>query len=151
MIIDNSFVAQYNAFIIRCLNRYTHDSYLLDDLKSDVYLKLMESDFQMINVKGYIFTVCRSVYYDYVRKDSKIADIEPCEKTHEPEILPAIELIQTMEKLDKTSNKHISESMKLYSQGYKYREIAEITGQTIGSIKSFIFRGRAFLNKHIND
>lgn len=136
--IDPRFISQYDSFISYCILKYTKPP--IDDYKQDIYLTLHTHTFHNGNIKSYIAKIVRNYFYDKFRRKKEI-EKQPTDVTNSSEThLFYIDTLHTIESLPG------GQCLKLYSQGYKYREISHLLSISMSSVKSSIYRVRHRLN-----
>jgi DNA-directed RNA polymerase specialized sigma24 family protein len=135
--IDPRFISQYDSFISYCILKYTKPP--IDDYKQDIYLTLHTHSFHNGNIKSYIAKIVRNYFYDKFRRKKEIEN-PPFDVTNQSELhLFYVDTLHTIESLPG------GKCLKLYSQGYKYREIAYLLSMSMSSVKSTIHRVRCKL------
>ena len=123
------------------------------DLIQDTYVKAFFNRDKFINyknIKWAIFRIMKNVFYNNYRKNKKHFQIDenqninnikkPCEELFSsPEInYTIIEIEHSINSL----NEVLRISFKMYIEGYKYREIADILKIKEVTVRSRIFRAR---------
>jgi DNA-directed RNA polymerase specialized sigma24 family protein len=140
-LIDCNFIKEYDSYINFCIHRYT--SKPIDDYKQDIYLALLTHDIHNGNIKAYIFRIVRNYFYSIYRQRKFIL-----KETDLPSVTnsPELHLIykDVLNNIDRLSH---GECLKLYSIGFKYREIAEKLHISMGSVKTNIYRLRKMLQR----
>lgn len=117
------------------------DSY---DLAQETFLRFLRyvDQYRYQNLKGYLLTIARNVCMDYFRKEKSRMEKEQkaagLEKMERLEVQAEI----TIEELTKSLSGTQREAVILYyGYGFKYREIAKITGVPLSTVKSRIRQG----------
>ena len=153
----SEFESLYAATVERVLNlatRIVGDADTADDVASDVYLQVWRKagdfDPERGSAIAWIMTICRSRALDMLRRKSVAAgylsEFEQQPATNDEECGPQDLLAAT----DRKSSVHAalkqldaSERQLLalvYFRGYTHRELAEMTGQPLGTVKTRIRR-----------
>ena len=138
--IDCNFIAEYDTYISSCILRYARPP--IDDFKQDIYLKLHEHTFHNGNIKAYICKIVQNYFFSIYRKQKVISkDKFEIGVTNSPELhLIYKDVLHAIDELPH------GECLKLYSYGFKYREIAQKLHISMSSVKSSIYRIRHRLN-----
>jgi RNA polymerase sigma-70 factor (ECF subfamily) len=149
------------------LNRFalslTADKEDAKDLLQDTFLKALiyrEQFEESTNLKAWIYTIMKNTFINYYRKNSRqnttfdntkdlfflsqnkdTFNVEPDSAYREKEISRAIEQLDGEFKVP----------FQMHIQGYKYKEIADILGLKIGTVKSRIFFTRKKLSDSLCD
>jgi len=136
--ISDSFITEYDRFISFCITRFAKPP--IDDYKQDIYIILLEHPFHNGNIKAYIHKIVQNYFYDKFRRKKEIQNL-PSLVTNNTELrLYYKDVINTIDTLPG------GECVKLYSTGYKYREIAGILNLSMSRVKMNIHRIRGKLN-----
>lgn len=140
------------------------DSY---DLAQETFLKFIRyvDNYRYRNLKGYLLTIARNVCIDYFRshqtrleKETGFADPEILEKAVLSQQLPSAwkaeneqeEFIITVKQLSEQLPQMQREAIILfYGYGFKYREIAKMTGTGIATVKSRVRQGTKKLKQTV--
>lgn len=139
--IDNAFISQYDKYISYCIHQYCKPP--IDDFKQDIYLKLCETPFRHENVKSYIAIVVRNYFYEKYRTDQRKKNPE---KTQSLVIIPDESHSIYKEVVEKLRNLPGGKCLRLYAEGYKYREIAELLHISLYNVQISIYRARKKIN-----
>ncbi len=162
------FESLYSATVERVLNlatRIVGDADAADDVASDVYLQVWRKAGDFDPGRGsaiaWIMTICRSRALDMLRRRSVaagyLAEFEQQPATNDEECGPQDLLAAT----DRESSVHAalkqldpSERQLLalaYFRGYTHRELAAMTGQPLGTVKTRIRRTLIKVRDLMND
>ena len=162
------FESLYAATVERVLNlatRIVGDADAADDVASDVYLQVWRKAGDFDPDRGsaiaWIMTICRSRALDMLRRKSVAAgyqaEYEQQPATNDEECGPQDLLAAT----DRKSSVHaalkqldVSERQLLalvYFRGYTHRELAAMTGQPLGTVKTRIRRTLIKVRDLMND
>ena len=148
--IDTNFISQYDSYISYCILLYCKQP--IDDYKQDIYLKLIETPFRHECVKGYISKVVRNYFYDKFRtseRKRKNENISPL-----PITIPSDTHFIYKDTIETLRTLPGGKCLRLYAEGYKYIEIAEILHISLSSVKVSIhnvrlkLRCEKFAKKH---
>ena len=148
----NRSVEEYADSVYRFIRANLKDEERANDIVQDSYEKLWrhvaEIEYQV--AKSWLFSTAYNNMIDIIRKEKRIFSLEP---EHENEMtydwqysgLNEIlhEALERLPELQKTSV-----LLRDY-EGYSYKEIGEITGQTEAQVKINIYRGRLALKSYI--
>ena len=130
------------------LKNFTNSPHEADDLLQHVAVLIIEKgDDQYIengNLKGWIITLIRNEVVNRYRKSKKKIIIKKKDLSYQPVFDEKIDM-QTIRREVFNLPYLQRKSIMLFYKGYKYREIAEKTGENIGTIKSNIFNARKHL------
>ena len=142
----------------------THNSDDAQDLVQDTMLKAITAEDKYTtgeNFKGGVFTIMRNIFIDQYHKMSRLSTVhDTTEDSYILNVASADLIAESPE--DSYSSYEIEEAIrhldKLYRiplvmlvSGYKYNEIADEMGLTIGAVKSRIFTGRHLLQERLSD
>ncbi|MEN7341826.1 MAG: sigma-70 family RNA polymerase sigma factor [Pseudomonadota bacterium] len=158
----------YTATVDRALHLVTRivgDASLAEDVVSDVYLLVWEQAGRFDPDRGaviaWILTICRNRALDTVRRRSVaakyVATYEKnqvdAEDAHQPDdLLAATDDSSRIHKVLKTIASEDRQLLALaFFKGYTHAELAAITGEPLGTIKSRIRRTMAKLKELLRD
>ena len=135
----------------RTLTRNEEDA---EDLVQETFLKILENRDKFnitTNMKAWTYTIMKNTFINSYRRakrsneivdsseDNYLYNINAPDAAEKPdEALRAKEIGKSI----KTLSKEHREAFELYNHGYKYKEIADMLGLSIGTVKSRIFFGR---------
>jgi RNA polymerase sigma-70 factor (ECF subfamily) len=130
-----------------------------NDLVQETFLKVLLNRDKFIineNFKAWAFTIMRNTFINNYRRNSKkyifyeeIKDshYRHFNKHHDPNsAYSVIEITQIIEKLRAIYRV----PMEMHIEGFKYKEIADLLGINIGTVKSRIFLSRKQLMDQLN-
>lgn len=132
------------------LTKNTTDS---EDLLGKTILSALENKSKYkpdTNLRAWVYTIMRNFFINDYRKlkrfgyPSELCELSIDNICIESEIDKKILLDQVLSFLDKQSSKQ-SIPIIMYAEGYQYDEIAKITDEPIGTVKSRIFKMRGKL------
>jgi RNA polymerase sigma factor (sigma-70 family) len=148
----NRSVEEYADSVYRFIQGNLKDDDRSNDIVQDSYEKLWRhvSEIEYAVVKSWLFSTAYHTMIDIIRKEKKIKPMEDsyddpliCDSQYNDlnEILHAA--LTRLPEQQKTSV-----LLRDY-EGYSYKEIGDITGQTEAQVKINIFRGRLALKMYI--
>jgi RNA polymerase sigma-70 factor (ECF subfamily) len=125
-----------------------------EDAVQEVFLKFAESGGsfrQSCSIKTWLLVITRNYCYNRLKsKNYKSGGIE--EEKEYGSYSHNFELRLTLEEaLDKLSPEYNELLYLKEYEGYSYKEIAEITNQTVENVKIKLFRGRQILRKILSE
>jgi RNA polymerase sigma factor (sigma-70 family) len=144
----NRSVEEYADSVYRFIRGNLKDEDRSNDIVQDSFEKLWnhvaEIDFQV--VKSWLFSTAYHNMIDIIRKEKRITSFEP---EHEKEMICESNYSDLNEILDEAL-KRLPEQQKTSVmlrdyEGYSYKEIGDITGQSEAQVKINIYRGRLAL------
>lgn len=162
--------SEFSNQLVKMENKLSHFALSLTankddgkDLLQDTYLKALtniEKFQESTNLYAWTHTIMRNTFINNYRKnvrqnttfdntkDSSLFNQTKDMFNAEPDsILREKEITSAIDRLDK----EFKDPFKMCIQGYKYKEIAEVLGVTIGTIKSRIFFTRKKLGRVLSD
>lgn len=125
------------------------DHYVAQDLTSDTFFKAMLSlDDSISYIKYWLLRVCKNLFLDYVRKNSKLNIDDGLENSISIEETPLNKIIENEE--NRKIYQHILNLHPSYREIiilYYYcdltlKEMSSQTGLTEGAVKTLLFRAR---------
>lgn len=141
----NRSVKDFGDPVYRFIYRSIKDRDRASDIVQDTYEKLWRNvtEVEFVVVKSWLFTAAYNRMIDVIRKDSRLIPVE----TYDDSALFAEEnqadLNELLHKaLQKLPADQRSVILLRDYEGYSYKEISDITGQTEAQVKIHIFRGR---------
>jgi RNA polymerase sigma factor (sigma-70 family) len=133
-----------------------------DDLVQDTFLKALQKRDKYIetdNFKSWAFTIMKNTFVDNYRKNlirkalidktgrSILINQTQAISFEEPDsTYSALEITQKIDQL----NDKLRTPLKLYLEGYKYSEIADVLNLKLGTVKNRIFLSRKQLRNQLN-
>ncbi len=144
--------ARYRGRIYAYILRMIGDRDRADDIFQETFTRLyrscLNSDQKVLRASSYIFTTARNRCLNAIRDRKNTTDVEDY---HQIVYQPSFENVELAE-LVKTSLEllpdHYREAFVLREyDGLSYQEIAEITGQSLPSVKIHIFRAKKKLRE----
>ncbi len=152
-------IKEYNQVV----DNYTNDLYrfILSNIKNEddaediiqdafekVWIKRESIDFS--KAKSYLFSTAYHNLIDKVRRDKKKADFDELDTNqlyHTKQYSDLQEILH--ESIAKLPQDQQAVILLRDYEGYRYDEIAEITGLSEAQVKVYIYRARVFLKKYI--
>jgi len=148
----NRSVDEYSDRIFRFVLKSIGEQERAKDVVQDSYEKLWVNveKIEYSKAKAWLFSTAYNTMVDILRRDKRMVS------THQPEIIegyqsmPHSDLNEVLHScLDKLPENRKSVLLLRDYEGYSYKEIAEITGQSESQVKINIYRGRMSLRKMI--
>ena len=105
------------------------------------------------NIKGWLLTIMHNLFVNLYRKQQRaeIVSFEDWTPIDRPvDILGHQELFDDVKATLNRMPEEQARPLWLYAQGYKYEEIASMTGMPLGTVKSRIFTTRQELKESFN-
>jgi RNA polymerase sigma factor (sigma-70 family) len=141
----NRSVKEYGDHVFRFIYRSIKDRDRAGDIVQDTYEKLWRNvtEVEFTVVKSWLFTAAYHRMIDVIRKESRLVSVESYDESQlfaEENQADLNELLHSA--LKKLPPDQRSVILLRDYEGYSYKEIADITGQTEAQVKIHIFRGR---------
>ena len=148
----NRSVEEYADSVYRFIRASLKDEDRSNDIVQDSYEKLWrhvaEIEYQV--VKSWLFSTAYHTMIDIIRKEKRMTRFEQSyeqDLLHESQYSDLNEILNAaVERLPE--DQKTSVLLRDY-EGYSYREIGEITGQSEAQVKINIYRGRIALKSYI--
>ena len=129
--------------------RMLGDAHAAGDVAQDVFIRLYEhqsNHHRIADVKSWLFIVARNLCLNHMRNRGRQAPLDALEDQL-VESNPAVDprqraLRRALSGLESPYREALI--LKVY-QGFSYREIAEILGRTVPSVRSALFKARSML------
>jgi len=148
----NRSVEEYADGVYRFIRCNLRDEERANDIVQDSYEKLWmfvtEIDFS--NAKSWLFKTAYNKMIDIIRKEKRMTSLED---VHEKDFINDLQysdlnelLHEALERLPEQQKTSVI--LRDY-EGYSYKEIADITGQSEAQVKINIYRGRLTLRSYI--
>jgi RNA polymerase sigma-70 factor (ECF subfamily) len=125
------------------------DHYIAQDLTGDTFYKAMLSiDDTIQHIKYWLLRVCKNLFLDYVRKNSRLSIGDGLEDILSTEESPLDKIIENEEK--RKLYKHVMNLHPSYREiiilyyycGLTLKEMSCQTGLTEGAVKTLLYRAR---------
>lgn len=148
----NRSVEEYADAVYRFIRGNLKDDHRANDIVQDSFEKLWMnvSEIEFPVVKSWLFSTAYNRMIDIIRKEKRMTgfeDIVQEEITYESGYSDLNEILhKAIERLPEIQRTSIL--LRDY-EGYSYKEIGEITGQTEAQVKINIYRGRISLKSFI--
>lgn len=148
----NKSVELYADRLYRFVLKNVGDPELAKDVVQETYIKVWERKEQVISltVKSFLFTVAYRTMIDMIRRSKPSFDIDQVAVTqhsYEPQNHDVKEILELA--ADKLPAAQKTVLILRDYEGYKYEEIAAITGLTLDQVKVYLFRARKFLKNYL--
>jgi RNA polymerase sigma factor (sigma-70 family) len=148
----NRSVEEYADSVYRFILGNIKDVERSNDIVQDSYEKLWRNVFEIeyCVVKSWLFSTAYHTMIDIIRKENRVTRFEPQyenELIHESQYSDLNEILH--EALDRLPEQQKVSVMLRDYEGYSYKEISEITGQSEAQVKINIYRGRVALKVYI--
>lgn len=148
----NRSVDEFSDSVYRFIRGSLRDEARANDIVQDAYEKLWrnvaEIDYPV--VKSWLFTTAYHNMIDIIRREKKITIIESYddkELIHDSQYSDLNEVLH--EALERLPEQQKTTLLLRDYEGYSYKEIGDITGQSEAQVKINIYRGRVSLKSYI--
>lgn len=148
----NRSVEEYADSVYRFIRADLKDDDRANDIVQDSYEKLWrnvaEVDYRV--VKSWLFTTAYRTMIDIIRKEKRMRAIEVSDEMnfmHDTQYSDLNEILHTA--IERIPEQQRTSLLLRDYEGYSYKEIGEITGQTEAQVKINIYRGRLALKSYI--
>jgi len=148
----NRSVDEYADLVYRFIRADLKDEDRSNDIVQDSFEKLWRNvaEIEYHSVKSWLFTTAYHTMIDIIRKEKRMTAIE---ESHEYSLMYESGYSDLNEILhaaiDRLPEQQKSSLLLRDYEGYSYKEIGEITGQTEAQVKINIYRGRFALKSYI--
>ena len=148
----NRAVEEYADAVYRFIRADLKDSERANDIVQDSFEKLWRhvAEIEYPVAKSWLFSTAYHTMIDIIRKEKKMKLVE---EYHEADLLSDSQYSDLNEILhaaiDKLPEQQKTSVLLRDYEGYSYKEIADITGQTEAQVKINIYRGRIALKNYI--
>ena len=148
----NKSVEEYSDSVYRFIRSNLKDENRANDIVQDSFEKLWlhvaELDFNV--VKSWLFSTAYHTMIDIIRKEKRMTTYE---ESYENNLISESQYSDLNEILhaaiERLPDQQRTSVLLRDYEGYSYREIGEITGQSEAQVKINIFRGRLALKNYI--
>ena len=130
--------------VVGYLLRQTRDRELAEDLAQETFVKAARSiaGWRGDSATGWLLTIARSVLVDHIRKTSRSVPIT-ADAQLPPLVDSAYDQITIRDVLNRLPVFQGRLLTLVYLDGFSLVEVAAMTGRTVGSIKTALWRARA--------
>lgn len=148
----NRSVEEYADAVYRFIRGNLKDEERANDIVQDSYEKLwmVVAEIEYPVVKSWLFTTAYHKMIDIIRKEKRITILE---EAHEKEYTNDFQYSDLNEilhvALERLPEQQKTSVLLRDYEGYSYKEIADITGQSEAQVKINIYRGRLNLRSYI--
>lgn len=148
---------QHETALLRFASRLLGDEDAARDAVQHAFLRLCGQSPETMGTRvgPWLFAVCRHYAIDLLRKRKNMAtnnETEPSDCCdHEPgpaDVAEQAELYQCVSRLVNQLAIHQREAVSLWSEGFSYRQIAEMTQATEGNVRVIVHRALQQLRRH---
>ena len=148
----NRSVEEYADGVYRFIRCNLKDEDRANDIVQDSYEKLwmIVTEIEFSNAKSWLFKTAYNRMIDIIRKEKRMTILE---EAHEKDFINDLQysdlnelLHEALERLPEQQKTSVI--LRDY-EGYSYKEIADITGQSEAQVKINIYRGRLTLRSYI--
>ena len=154
------FYKKYESFMYYIANDVLKDSYEAEDAVQIAFMNMYKNfegigDIESVETKHFVVTVTRRVAIDFYRRrqrqNGREVSFEEYEKAAS---VKQAEMVidddnEVMECIKRIPSKYADALILRYVQEYKTREVAELLGNTQGTIRSYLFRGKKLLREEL--
>ena len=148
----NRSVEEYADSVYRFIRANLKDEERANDIVQDSYEKLWRhvAELEYHVVKSWLFTTAYNNMIDIIRKEKRMTSLEDA---HEKEFInysQYSDLNEVLhEALERLPEQQKTSVLLRDYEGYSYKEIGDITGQSEAQVKINIYRGRLALKSYI--
>lgn len=149
-------VMKYQSPIRRFfLHQTLGDVQLSDDLAQETFIRAytrLATFRQLSSFSTWLFRIAYNVFYDHVRRERPVADMETAEVARKS-AGSADECLRfdVYDALRRLGDKERACITLQLMDGYPIDKIADITGIAVGTVKSHLFRGKEKLTKFLKE
>lgn len=150
----NIAIDTYANNIYRFAFTHTRNKMLADDVVQDTFAKVWEkrADVDPEKVRAYLFMTAYHCIVDMMKKEGQSASLEGIERPGPQETLHQFDIQKALqEAVDRLPEIQKTVVLLRDYEGYRYDEIAEVTGLTESQVKVYIFRARQALKVYLKD
>ena len=138
--------------VFRFISVNLKDEDRANDIVQDTYEKLWRNvaEIEYVVVKSWLFTTAYRGMIDILRKEKRMTSMDESYEVsliHESQYSDLNEILH--EALDRLPEQQKTSVLLRDYEGYSYKEIGEITGQSEAQVKINIYRGRLALKSFI--
>jgi len=142
-----SIYRMYGEYIYRYIYGMVHNKAEAEDLLQDTFIKVMKADSSEIeNMKSWLITIARYTIYDHWRRERRRLKLRPFVREKKRDIDLKLDIEREIEKLPPKLKEVII--LREINQ-LNYKEISDILGVEIGTVKSRLSRARIKLGESL--
>ncbi len=148
----NKSVEEYADSVYRFIRADLKDDDRANDIVQDSFEKLWRNvaEIEYPVVKSWLFTTAYRTMIDVIRKEKRMRFLEESDQSnyiHDSQYSDLNEILHSA--IERLSDQQRTSILLRDYEGYSYKEIGEITGQTEAQVKINIYRGRLALKSYI--
>jgi RNA polymerase sigma-70 factor (ECF subfamily) len=148
----NRSVEEYADSVYRFIRASLKDEDRANDIVQDSFEKLWRhvAEIEFIVVKQWLFSTAYHTMIDIIRKEKRMTSLEDSYEnniSYESHYSDLNEILH--QAVDRLPDQQKTSVLLRDYEGYSYREIGEITGQSEAQVKINIYRGRLALKNYI--
>jgi RNA polymerase sigma-70 factor (ECF subfamily) len=148
----NRSVEEYADSVYRFIRADLKDNDRANDIVQDSYEKLWRhvSEIEYSVVKSWLFSTAYHAMIDIIRKEKRMIVLDEQNESamnHEAQYTDLNEILHAA--LERLPEQQRSSVLLRDYEGYSYKEIGDITGQSEAQVKINIYRGRSALRNFI--
>ena len=148
----NRSVEEYADGVYRFIRGNLKDEERANDIVQDSYEKLwmFVTEIEFSNAKSWLFKTAYNKMIDIIRKEKRMTALEDVHEKDYINDLQYSDLNELLhEALERLPEQQKTSVILRDYEGYSYKEIADITGQSEAQVKINIYRGRLTLRSYI--
>jgi RNA polymerase sigma factor (sigma-70 family) len=148
----NRSVEEYADSVYRFIRADIKDEDRANDIVQDSFEKLWRhvAEIEYLVVKSWLFTTAYHTMIDIIRKEKRMTTLEESYEnnlSYESQYSDLNEILHSA--IDRLPEQQKTSVLLRDYEGYSYKEIGDITGQTEAQVKINIYRGRLALKNFI--
>jgi RNA polymerase sigma factor (sigma-70 family) len=148
----NRSVEEFADSVYRFIRANIKDEERANDIVQDSYEKLWRkvAEIEYTVVKSWLFSTAYNNMIDIIRKEKRMTSLEESSEnifTYESQYSDLNEILHSA--IRRLPDQQKTSVLLRDYEGYSYKEIGEITGQTEAQVKINIYRGRLALKNYI--
>ncbi len=148
----NKSVDEYSDSVYRFIRTSLKDESRASDIVQDSYEKLWRhvTEIEYVVVKSWLFTTAYNNMIDIIRKEKRITLVDVLPERDMYYENPSSDLNEILhDAVERLPEQQKTALLLRDYEGYSYKEIGDITGQTEAQVKINIYRGRVTLKSYI--
>jgi RNA polymerase sigma factor (sigma-70 family) len=148
----NRSVEEFADSVYRFIRADLRDDDRANDIVQDSFEKLWRNvaEIEYPVVKSWLFTTAYRTMIDIIRKEKRMRSLEESDQSnyiHDSQYSDLNEILHSA--IERLPDQQRTSLLLRDYEGYSYKEIGEITGQTEAQVKINIYRGRLALKSYI--